>query len=40
MKKTLDVQTVRDGLWMDTNITYAQVPGWRAGWVTRPGTLN
>ena len=28
MKKTLDVQTVRDGLWMDTNITYAQVPGW------------
>ena len=28
MKKTLDVQTVRDGLWMDTNITYEQVPGW------------
>lgn len=28
MKKSIDVQTVRDGLWMDTNITYAQVPGW------------
>ena len=28
MKKTIDVKTVRDGLWMDTNVTYAQVPGW------------
>ncbi|WP_367341329.1 alpha/beta hydrolase fold domain-containing protein [Limosilactobacillus sp.] len=28
MKKTIDVDQTRDGLWMDTNITYAQVPGW------------
>lgn len=28
MKKTIDVEPTRDGLWMDTNITYAQVPGW------------
>lgn len=28
MKKTIDVLAVRDGLWMDTDITYAQVPGW------------
>lgn len=28
MKKTIDVPAVRDGLWMDTDITYAQVPGW------------
>ena len=28
MKKTIDVPAVRDGLRMDTDITYAQVPGW------------
>lgn len=28
MKKTIDVQQVRDGLWLDSDITYTQVPGW------------
>lgn len=28
MKQTIDVDQVRDGLWLDANITYTQVPGW------------
>lgn len=28
MKKTIDVEQVRDGLWLDSDITYTQVPGW------------
>lgn len=28
MKHQIEVQPVRDGLWMDTNVTYTQVPGW------------
>lgn len=28
MKKTIQVNMERSGLWQDTNVTYAQVPGW------------
>ena len=28
MKHTLKVDQVRDGLWLDSDITYTQVPGW------------
>lgn len=28
MKHQIEVKQTRDGLWMDTNITYAHVPGW------------
>lgn len=28
MKKSIHVEVVRSGLFMDTNLTYAQVPGW------------
>ncbi|MEN3242859.1 alpha/beta hydrolase [Fructilactobacillus sanfranciscensis] len=28
MKKVLHLSTSRPGLWQDTNVTYAQVPGW------------
>lgn len=28
MKHTIDVTQVNDGLWLDTDITYAQIPGW------------
>ncbi|GAF36789.1 alpha/beta hydrolase [Lentilactobacillus farraginis] len=28
MKKTLHISNERPGLWQDTNVTYAQVPGW------------
>ncbi|GAA2984365.1 alpha/beta hydrolase [Lentilactobacillus parakefiri] len=28
MKKAISVANTRPGLWQDTNVTYAQVPGW------------
>lgn len=28
MKHQIEVKQTRDGLWMDTNVTYTQVPGW------------
>ena len=28
MKKTIQVTPTRSGLWQDTDVTYAQVPGW------------
>ena len=28
MKHTLKIDQVRDGLWLDSDITYTQVPGW------------
>lgn len=28
MKYQIEVKPTRDGLWMDTDVTYAQVPGW------------
>ncbi|MBB1078724.1 alpha/beta hydrolase [Limosilactobacillus sp. STM2_1] len=28
MKHTINIDKVRDGLWLDSNITYTQVPGW------------
>lgn len=28
MKKEIEVPITRDGLWLDSDITYAQVPGW------------
>lgn len=28
MKKVINVAVERDGLWLDSDIVYAQVPGW------------
>lgn len=28
MKKTIQVDVKRDGIWLDSNVVYAQVPGW------------
>ena len=28
IKYTVDIPLERDGLWLDSNLTYTQVPGW------------